>query len=40
MTFFAFGIGCFVGAMVMILSMGMADAASNRDDWKGDEYER
>ena len=32
MTYFAFGIGCFVGCMVTILSLALASAASDRDD--------
>ena len=36
MTFFAFGIGCFIGSMVAILSLSLASAASDRDDWKED----
>ena len=36
MTYFAFGIGCFIGSMVTILSLGLASAASNRDDWEED----
>ena len=37
MTFFAFGIGCFIGCTVTILSLALASAASDRDDWKGDK---
>jgi hypothetical protein len=37
MTFFAFGIGCFVGTMVTILSLALASAASDRDDWWEEE---
>ena len=37
MTFFAFVIGCFVGAMVTILSLALASAASDRDDWWEEE---
>lgn len=36
MTFFAFGIGAFIGSMVTILSLGLANAASDRDDWEED----
>ena len=36
MTYFAFGIGCFVESLVTILSLGLASAASDRDDWKED----
>lgn len=36
MTFFAFGIGCFIGSMVTILSLALASAASDRDDWEED----
>lgn len=36
MTFFAFGIGCFIGSMVTILSLALANAASSGDDWKED----
>lgn len=39
MTFFAFFMGGFVGCMVTVLSLALASAASERDDWKGDEYE-
>ena len=37
MTYFAFGIGCFVGSMVTILSLALASAASDRDDWWEEE---
>lgn len=37
MTYFAFVIGCFVGAMVTILSLALASAASDRDDWWEEE---
>ena len=37
MTFFAFGIGCFIGSMVTILSLAPASAASDRDDWREEE---
>ena len=37
MTFFAFGIGRFVGTMVTILSLALASAASDRDDWWEEE---
>ena len=37
MTYFAFGIGCFVGSMVTILSLELASAASDRDDWWEEE---
>ena len=37
MTFFAFVIGCFVGCMVTVLSLALASAASDRDDWWEEE---
>lgn len=37
MTFFAFFIGGFTGAMVTILSLALASAASDRDDWWEEE---
>jgi len=37
MTFFAFVIGCFVGCMVTVLSLALASAASDRDDWREEE---
>lgn len=37
MTFFAFFMGGFVGCMVTILSLTLASAASDRDDWKEEE---
>lgn len=37
MTYFAFGIGIFVGSMVTILSLALASAASDRDDWWEEE---
>ena len=37
MTYFAFGIGCFVGCAVTVLSLALASAASDRDDWWEEE---
>lgn len=37
MTFFAFVIGGFVGCMFTILSLALASAASDRDDWREEE---
>ena len=37
MTFFAFVIGGFVGCMVTVLSLALASAASDRDDWWEEE---
>ena len=37
MTYFAFGIGCFIGCTVTILSLALAGAASDRDDWREEE---
>lgn len=36
MNFAAFIIGCFIGAAVTVLSLGLANAASDRDDWEED----
>lgn len=37
MTYFAFGIGCFIGCTVTILSLALASAASDRDDWREED---
>ena len=37
MIYFAFVIGGFVGCMVTILSLALASAASDRDDWWEEE---
>ena len=37
MTYFAFGIGIFIGSAVTILSLALASAASDRDDWREEE---
>lgn len=37
MNLAAFIIGCFTGSAVTILSLALANAASCRDDWKGDK---
>lgn len=39
MTYFAFGIGCFVGCAVTVLSLALASAASDRDDWRMEDEE-
>ena len=37
MTYFTFGIGCFIGCTVTVLSPALASAASDRDDWWEEE---
>ena len=37
--FIVFVIGILVGSFTAIMSIAMTSAASDRDDWKGDEYE-
>lgn len=37
--FIVFVIGIMVGGFTAILSVALTSAASDRDDWKGDEYE-
>ena len=37
--FVVFVIGIMAGGFTAILSIALTSAASERDDWKGDEYE-
>ena len=37
--FIVFVIGILVGSFTAIMSVALTSAASDRDDWKGDEYE-
>ena len=37
--FVVFVIGIITGGFTAILSIALTSAASDRDDWKGDEYE-
>ena len=37
--FIVFVIGIITGSFTVIMSIALTSAASERDDWKGDEYE-
>lgn len=37
--FVVFVIGILAGSVTAIMSIALTSAASERDDWKGDEYE-